>query len=115
MWQYDDSSLYHFGIFGMKWGLRRYRNKDGTLTEEGKKRYYRNLKPETASDEDLKAAIERLSLEKKYRDIVKDLRPKKKRALDGILQELMKYAVSQSGRALVDKMVKNGKGGKSDD
>ena len=31
--------LYHWGIKGMKWGVRRYQNKDGTLTSEGKKHY----------------------------------------------------------------------------
>ena len=31
--------LEHSGIKGMKWGIRRYQNDDGTLTEEGRKRY----------------------------------------------------------------------------
>lgn len=31
--------LYHWGIKGMKWGVRRYQNADGTLTSAGKKRY----------------------------------------------------------------------------
>lgn len=33
------SELYHYGIKGMKWGVRRYQNEDGTLTSSGKKRY----------------------------------------------------------------------------
>lgn len=31
--------LYHSGIKGMRWGVRRFQNADGTLTEEGKRRY----------------------------------------------------------------------------
>lgn len=31
--------LYHWGIKGMKWGVRRYQNPDGTLTAAGKKKY----------------------------------------------------------------------------
>lgn len=34
-----DSYLEHHGIKGQKWGIRRYQNDDGTLTEEGRKRY----------------------------------------------------------------------------
>ena len=38
---YEDNCLAHFGIRGQKWGVRRYQNEDGTLTEEGKQRYYK--------------------------------------------------------------------------
>lgn len=50
----NESYLAHYGVLGMKWGVRRYRNEDGTLTEAGKKRY-------AANDAVRKAEIERYS------------------------------------------------------
>ena len=84
------NELYHWGIKGQKWGVRRYQNKDGTLTSAGKKRYAGDgnagegeepaAKTEYApkrtgknaedyTDEELRARINRLQMEKQYRDL----------------------------------------------
>lgn len=48
MWQYNyTDELYHHGIKGQKWGVRRYQNEDGSLTTAGKKRQaYKDAKQE---------------------------------------------------------------------
>ena len=77
-----NNELAHWGVKGMKWGVRRYRNKDGSLTPAGRKRYsdgtssddshddYKRAHSKTSakqlSDKELRERINRLQMEKQY-------------------------------------------------
>lgn len=62
MWQYTSyTELYHHGIKGQKWGIRRFQDKDGSLTPAGKKRYddkeaYRNKMQKIAKNRNAHAS-----------------------------------------------------------
>lgn len=121
----ENNKLYHHGVMGMKWGIRRYQNKDGTLTAAGKKRYdaemtrlktekkvldnkaktkakidklealrkeveeqkqvtalpknktNKNSKSKVLTDDELRAKVQRLELEQRYRDLLKKNVPEK--------------------------------------
>lgn len=51
------SYLCHHGILGQKWGIRRFQNKDGSLTKAGRDRYITNS---SNDNQDLKSTIKRI-------------------------------------------------------
>lgn len=61
MWSYNynktSNEMYHWGIKGMRKGIRRFQNPDGTLTEEGKLRYGIGDTPLTKEDVQAREAV----------------------------------------------------------
>lgn len=48
----ESPELMHYGVKGMRWGVRRYQNADGSLTNAGKKRYDRDIRENNAKKKD---------------------------------------------------------------
>lgn len=53
-----DNELKHHGVKGQKWGVRRYQNKDGSLTAIGKKRHDRDISENNAKKKDNRIVID---------------------------------------------------------
>lgn len=71
----ESNQLQHHGILGQKWGVRRFQNKDGSLTAAGRSRLSRK-------DEKW--------IEKKSEKITQDAKKKSSRELDRYAQELLR-------------------------
>ena len=95
-----NNELYHHGIRGMKWGVRRYQNKDGSLTNAGKKRYNQQALTEahedykkahdrksvsSMSDSELKNRLNRLNMERNYNQLTYDETHRGKAAVKKVL------------------------------
>lgn len=91
--------LMHYGIIGQKWGIRRFQNEDGTLTEEGKLRYnegspesetWRKNEAEHLTDAELRRRTSRLQMERQYKDLTtSEVEREKNRIKKDIIQKAL--------------------------
>lgn len=89
-----DYELYHWGVKGMKWGVRRYQNKDGSLTPAGRKRYaephedYKRAHDKKSvkqmSDKELRERNNRLQMERQYAQFTRK-KSRGKAIIDGLI------------------------------
>ena len=120
-----DDVLIHYGILGMKWGVRRYQNKDGSLTSAGKKRYSDNDDIKDApqkntedpkkksvkdmSDEELRREVNRIQLEQNYLRMTGQNIEKGKSTVEIALEKMKDSFVStvaqKSGQILAERLV----------
>lgn len=127
------NELTHWGVRGMKWGVRRYQNKDGSLTPAGKKRRAKlegeleklgGTKKDTdgaprkksiseMSNKELQEHTTRMQLEKNYYDAQRQLvaaNPKPVSKGRQIAEEFINKAVipatTNAGKAYIEKMMK---------
>lgn len=124
----ENSQLYHHGILGMKWGVRRFQNKDGSLTSDGKRHLEQNSKAKQGnnkkkkghttnkgksinelSDDELKKRINRLELEKRYEALSKKEQKAKmfdgKRFVTQVLENSGKVVATQLSTYVMGNMV----------
>ena len=78
---YSEDYLAHHGILGMKWGVRRYQNKDGSLTDAGRKRYGHDPRKDVDYQK-LDKVFDSVRSDKRVKQAYSNLRRKTKHVFD---------------------------------
>ena len=101
----ENNMLQHHGTKGQKWGIRRYQNKDGSLTPAGKKRYgiVGSIKEYRSNKKKQKQRAEALEKAREAKKTKAEEAAEKKRVLEsGTAAEVMKYKGKLTNKELSD-------------
>lgn len=124
-----ENELYHHGIKGMRWGVRRYQNADGSLTPLGRKRAARleaayekttgrkmgSKSTETEkrsisdlSNDEIRNQITRIRLENEYRSLLPQPKVSKGKAfMKSLTSDVITPALKKTGQAYAEKVMKD--------
>lgn len=94
----NQNELYHYGVLGMKWGVRRYRNSGGSYTREGLKRFDKSYEDYQSKNNAYKDALktkDKLVIRK-----AKNERKISKRNLNRDYKQLARDKAGDKGKAL---------------
>lgn len=125
------AELTHWGIKGMKWGVRRYQNRDGSLTAAGRKRYSDDGGEGSSSssgsssaslssgkkrvsemtDDELRTRLNRINMELQYRDAVARMTPDRTKRAKKVAADLAEQAVRSLATKAIEKGINSLMGG----
>lgn len=109
----SNGELYHWGIKGMKWGVRRFQKKDGSLTPAGKKRYDDSGQPTKSKHRTkLEEAYRKRGLSQKEAEAAASKRIRTEKILGAsaalTVGACVAYAAVKSRKARIDGVIKAG-------
>ena len=81
----NEEELMHYGVMGMRWGVRRASKRSGGSKKKKASRQPQQQPKRRMSNKELTARVKRMQLEKQYRDLTNDLTPKTKSKMEKLV------------------------------
>ena len=118
-----EEALAHYGVKGMKWGVRRPTGKNGRVVRSGgaapakrtaptkpmsSAKPATQTKPKPLTDEELRQKIQRMQLEVQYSQLSRQLNPPQKSILNTYLAEPTSAAAKEVSKELAKELIKTG-------